>query len=84
MFQELGVFKFSLILRRSEVSRRIPKIECCRMSCMNIDKSATLLDFFYKCLIGSITVSTSKKKLVLDNVNGGASTGSMDISSIIW
>ena len=83
MFQELSVFEFSLILRRSKVSRGIPKVECCRMSCTNIGKSATLLDFFYKCLVGSITVSTSKEKLVLDNVNGGVSAGSMDISSII-
>ena len=83
MFQELSVFEFSLVFRRSEVSRWILKIECCRMSCTNIGKSATLLDFFYKHLIGSIMVSTSKEKLVLDNVNGGASTGSMDILSII-
>ena len=83
MFQELSVFEFSLILRRSKVSRGIPKIECCRMSCMNIGKSASLLNFFYKHSIGLIMVSTSKEKLVLDNVNGGASTGSMDILSII-
>ena len=50
MFQELGVFEFSLIFRRSEVSRRIPKIKCCRMSCTNIGESVTLLNFFYKHL----------------------------------
>ena len=83
MFQELGVFEFLLVLRRSKVSRWIPKIKCCRMSCTNIGKSASLLDFFYKRSIGSIMVSMSKEKLVLDNVNGGASTGSMDILSII-
>ena len=77
------MFKFSLVLGRGKVSRWIPKIECCRMSCTNIGKSAMMLDFFYKCLVGSIMVSTSKEKLVLDNVNGGASTGSMDILSII-
>ena len=77
------MFEFSLVLGRSEVSRRIPKIECCRMSCTNIGELVMLLDFFYKCSIGSIMVSMSKEKLALDNVNGGVSTGSMDISSII-
>ena len=56
MFQELSVFKFLLAFRRSEVSRGIPKIKCCRMSCTNIGKLATLLNFFYKCSIGLITV----------------------------
>ena len=84
MFQELSVFEFLLVLRRGKVSRWIPKIECCRMSCTNIGKSATMLDFFYKCSVGSIMVSTSKEKLVLDNVNGGTSASSMDILSIIW
>ena len=77
------MFEFSLVFGRSKVSGWIPKIKCCRMSCTNIGKSVTLLDFFYKCSIGSIMVSMSKEKLVLDNVNGGASTGSMDILSII-
>ena len=83
MFQELGVFEFSLVLGRSKVSRRIPKIKCCRMSCTDIGKSAMVLNFFYKRSSSSITVLTIKEKLVLDNVNGGASAGSMDISSII-
>ena len=78
------MFEFSLVLGRSKVSRGIPKIECCRMSCMDIGKLAMVFNFFYERSSGSITISMIKEKLVLDNVNGGASAGSMDISSIIW